>query len=85
MDTNSSINTTSTQLWADKAADILIQKNINTDHLQKLFTHIYFPWDKTYDSERLYFSLRIQQRPLFIVKPVSLEEIESILNFTDKI
>ena len=79
-----SINATSTQLWADKAADILKEKHVNTDHLKSIYTHIYFPWDINYDAERLYFSLRIQQRPLFIVKPISTLELELILNYVDK-
>ena len=79
-----SINAVSTQLWPEKAKGIMKDKHINIEDLQARYKKIFFPWSTNYETERLYFSLRIQQRPLIIVKAVSTDELESILDYVYK-
>src|SRR5579863_6303534 len=83
MDTKSDkvLKVTTPELWPLKAREILKSKNVDVSELQEMFTHIAFPWDNVYNTERVYFSLRIEQRPLFIVKPCCVSEIEKILNY----
>jgi hypothetical protein len=71
------LNSTTPQLWPDKARVILKDKGIDTE---KLLNAI-FPWDEEYDKERTYFSLRIQQRPLFIFICRTDEDVIFILNY----
>lgn len=72
---------TANELWPQKAAGIMDEKGICSKELSKAYKQIYFPWDKEYDGERQYFSLRVQQRPLFIVVASSLRELESVLDY----
>jgi hypothetical protein len=72
---------TTLDLWPKEARQILKDKKVSVSQLKKMFTHICFPWDNVYNTERNYFSLRIQQRPLFIIKPENTDEIKSILNY----
>ena len=76
-----SITNTSLQLWPKESIEILKEKKINIKNLKKKYKHIYFPWNDSYDKERTYYSLRIQHRPLFIIKPVDTNELESILDY----
>jgi hypothetical protein len=46
-----------------------------------MFTEIVFPWEDKYNTARVYFSLRIQQRPLFVVRVRDTNEIETISNY----
>src|SRR5665648_631812 len=69
------------QLWPIKSRLILEEKNIDIVQLKCLFKHILFPWNYGYNGERTYYSLRIQQRPLFIIKVISAEEIKNILDY----
>lgn len=78
------ISLKTTELWAYNSKQIMEKKNICPCKLKRMFTHIYFPWDDSYDFERNYYSLKIQQRPLFIVQPINTHEIELILNYSDK-
>ena len=75
------LTTTTPEYWPINAKNMLTEKHVNICNLRKMFTHVVFPWDNKYNTERVYFSLRIEQRPLFIVKPVSVCEIERILNY----
>ena len=75
------LTNTTPEYWPINAKNTLKEKNVNIAALRKQFTNIFFPWDKKYNSERVYFSLRIQQRPLFIVKPICVCEIEKILDY----
>ncbi|AYV76781.1 MAG: FAD-binding oxidoreductase [Barrevirus sp.] len=76
---------TTPEIWPIKAKQIILDKGINIEALMKSFTEIWFPWSDQYNSERTYFSLRIELRPLFIIKPHTIDEIETILNYvTDK-
>lgn len=76
-----SLTNTTPEYWPINAKNILTEKGVNIADLREKFTKIYFPWDPIYNGKRVYFSLRIQQRPLFIVKPVCVCEIEEILNY----
>lgn len=78
------ISLKTTELWPWNSKQIIEQKNISPCELKLKFTHIYFPWDKSYDFERNYYSLKIQQRPLFIVQPINTHEIEQILDYCDE-
>lgn len=78
------ISLKTTRLWPYNSRQILEQKNICPDKLKIKFNYIYFPWDKSYDLERNYYSLTIQQRPLFIVQPINTHEIEHILDYCDE-
>lgn len=75
------MNATSLEIWPEKARKILDSKNINIEELRDSFTNIWFPWDEGYDTKRTFYSLRVQNRPLFIIKPISVPEIETILNY----
>ena len=72
---------TTPEIWSVEAKKIMTAKGIDTTELSKLFSSIQYPWNDQYNSDRVYYSLRIQQRPLFIVKPSSIVEIETILNY----
>lgn len=78
------ISLKTTELWPYNAKQIIKEKNIYPRELKLKFTYIYFPWDKLYDLERNYYSLTIQQRPLFIVQPINTHEIEQILDYCDE-
>ena len=73
--------TTTPEIWPDKARKIMIEKGIDVETLQEMFGEIVFPWQDEYNTARVYFSLRIQQRPLFVVRPHDVTEIETILNY----
>ena len=73
--------TTTSEIWPDKARKIMIEKGIDVETLQEMFGEIVFPWQDEYNTARVYFSLRIQQRPLFVVRPHDTNEIETILNY----
>lgn len=75
------LTTTTLEYWPINAKNIMREKNVNIDELKLMFEFILFPWDDKYNTDRTYFSLRVQQRPLFIVKPSSIAEIESILDY----
>jgi hypothetical protein len=75
------LTATTPQLWPENARQIMKDKGINVEELKIIFTSISFPWDNDYDKGRTYFSLRIQQRPLFIVKCQNDNEVEEILNY----
>ena len=74
------LNTTTPEYWPINAKHILKSKHISVGKLRKEFIQISLPWDPTYNTDRVYFSLRIQQRPLFIIKPACKTELEKILN-----
>src|SRR5579872_2933823 len=73
--------TTTLEYWPINAKNIMDEKNVDITELKSMFTFILFPWDDKYNTERMYFSLRIQQRPLFIITPINLQEIELILDY----
>ena len=73
--------TTTPEIWPDKARKIMNEKGIDVETLQEMFGEIVFPWQDEYNTARVYFSLRIQQRPLFVVRPHDVNEIETILNY----
>jgi len=75
------MNGSITNLWAEKGKKILHEKKVNTDELMKKYQNIYFPWSNEYEKERQYFSLKIQQRPLIIIKAINVNELESILDY----
>jgi hypothetical protein len=68
------------QLWPNKARIIIKEKGISRRALRKMFPQILFPWDDRYDQQRMLFSSQIQERPLFIIKPISEEQIIQALN-----
>ena len=72
------------EIWPIEAKNILKEKEISELELISQFTYVYFPWTTNYDLERTYYSLRIEQRPLIIFKPISTLEIENIINFIYK-
>ena len=76
------LDRTTKQLWPHEAKQILDSKNVNIKKLKKNFKHIYFPWTQNYDFNRNYYSLRIQQRPLFIIEVTNTNEIELILKYS---
>ena len=76
-----SLTITSKDLWPRQARKILEDKCIDLHQLKKSFYQVYFPWDTEYSQENVYFSLRIQQRPLIIIRPNSEEQLEQVLNF----
>lgn len=78
------ISLKTTELWPFNAKQIIEEKNIYPCELKRKFTYIYFPWDESYDLERNYYSLTIQQRPLFIVQVINTKEIEHILDYCDE-
>ena len=73
--------TTTPEIWPKKAEAIMIEKGIDVETLKEMFEEIVFPWQDEYNTARVYFSLRIQQRPLFVVRPHDVNEIETILNY----
>ncbi len=79
-----SINTISKNIWIEKSRQIFKEKNICDCKLKKMFKNIYFPWNCNYDYQRNYYSLLIQQRPLFIVEVKNTQEIELILNYINE-
>ena len=79
--TEQTLTTTTPEYWPINAKNIIDAKEINIDELRQMFPHINFPWDPKYNTERVYYSLRIQQRPLFIVKPMSILQVEQILDY----
>src|SRR5579871_360433 len=72
---------TTPELWPINARKILEEKNVNPNELKSMFKHVTFPWEHKYNTERVFFSVRIEERPLFIVKPITIQEIEKILDF----
>lgn len=70
------MNTKVLQLFPKNAYVILKEKNL----LNLKFDEIYYPWDDNYDYYRTFFSLRIQQRPLIIIRPTNVDEIRRIFN-----
>ena len=79
-----SLDLTTIELWIEKSKQIMKEKNINISKLKNIFNHIFFPWNGKYDLYRNYYSLRIQQRPLFIIRPITITEVEYILNYVYK-
>jgi FAD/FMN-containing dehydrogenase len=77
------LTVTTPQLWPINAKKLLEKKNVDTNELKTMFTNVLFPWDDGYDSGRTFYSIRIEHRPLFIVKPVSTTEIERILDYVN--
>src|SRR5581483_9797344 len=75
---------TTPELWPINAKKILEDKNISVEDLKCDFTEIFFPWDEKYSSKRTYFSLIVQQRPLFIITINHISEIEKILNYVTR-
>ena len=73
--------TTTPEIWPEKARGIMRDKGIDVEELIQNYEEIVFPWQDAYNTARVYFSLRIQQRPLFVVRPHDVNEIESILNY----
>lgn len=80
---DANLSITTPEHWPNKALKILKSKNVDVKELEHTFKHITFPWNDKYNTERTYFSLRIQERPLFIIKPTSISEIETILNYVN--
>ncbi len=79
-----SINTITKNIWIEKSRQILKEKNICECKLKNMFKNIYFPWSCKYDYQRNYYSLLVQQRPLFIVEVNTIREIELILNYINE-
>lgn len=75
------LTVTTPQLWPINARSILEKKNVNIQELQEMFTNVIFPWDDKYDGNRTFYSIRIEHRPLIIIKPTTSLEIEQILNY----
>ena len=73
--------TTTPEIWPKKAEGMMREKGIDVETLKEMFEEIVFPWQDEYNTARVYFSLRIQQRPLFVVRPHDVKEIETILNY----
>lgn len=78
------ISATTNQLWPLEAMDIIKTKKLSVPQLKSAYDEIYFPSSEKYNTERTYFSLLIQLRPLFIIKVKNTKEIESILNYANK-
>ena len=69
------------QLWPRKARNIIRDKELSVRVLRKKFKgNIVFPWDDNYDQQRMLFSSQIQERPLFIIRPESEDEIIQALD-----
>ena len=82
MQTNDSpLNIKTSELWPVNAKKILKSKNVDIKKLKEMFRRVLFPWDDKYNTERTFFSLRAEHRPLFIVKPKSVREVEKILDY----
>lgn len=75
------MNITTLEIWPVNAKKILKEKKVNTKKLKKKFSYIFFPWDEEYEKNNVYFSFRIQQHPLFIIKVNNEKEIMYILNY----
>lgn len=75
------LEVTTQNIWPVNARRILEEKHVDISSLEKSYNKIYFPWNNNYDSHRNYYSLRIQERSLFIIKPVNTDELEHILNY----
>lgn len=75
------LSITTTELWPLKAREIIKSKKISKSYLLKNFHKVYFPWDSEYDKKRTYYSLSVQQRPLFIIIPNNVNQLELILNY----
>ena len=78
------LTVTTPQLWPINAKKMLERKNVDITELKTMFTNVIFPWDDKYDGNRTFYSIRIEHRPLFIVKPVNTDEIEEILNYVNE-
>jgi len=77
------LTVTTPQLWPLNAKKLLEEKGVNIDELKTMFTNVVFPWDDKYDGNRTFYSIRIEHRPLVIIKPVTTDEIEGILNYVN--
>jgi hypothetical protein len=75
------LSVTTPDLWPMTAKRILEDKGVNPETVKSTFENVVFPWDNEYNTQRNYFSLRIQVRPLMIVKPTNTNEIEAVLDF----
>lgn len=75
------LDVTTLELWPRKALLLIKDKGLSVNKLKTRFEeNIIFPWDDIYDKERMLFSTQIQERPLFIIKPKSAEDVISIFN-----
>ena len=79
-----SLSVTSKELWPIQARKILEENGVNTEELRESFYQVLYPWDSDYGSENTYFSLRIQQRPLIIIKPNGIQQTKDVLDFVYK-
>lgn len=75
------MNITTLEIWPVNAKRILEEKGIDIQNLETKFENIYFPWDIKYEQNNIYFSSRIQQHPLFIIKAIDEDEIIFLLNY----
>jgi len=68
------------ELWPRKSRELIRNKGLSIRKLRKLFNeHIIFPWEDNYDKRRMLFSTQIQERPLFIIRPESEDDIINTL------
>ncbi|AYV85853.1 MAG: FAD-binding oxidoreductase [Solivirus sp.] len=74
------LNVTTLELWPIKSAEILKERGVDPEKLKESFSNILFPWDKTYDQQRVLFSSQNSERPLFIIKAQSIDEVVETLN-----
>lgn len=65
------LEVTTLELWPRQARRLIADKGLSVRYLKQTFTDIIFPWNFHYDMERQLFSCQIQERPLFIIKPIS--------------
>jgi hypothetical protein len=78
------LEVTTLELWPIEARKRIHAKGLSIKNLRKKYNHIIFPDDDCYDRQRQLFSTQIQERPLFIIRPISKDEIKDILNMIYK-
>lgn len=68
-------------LWPYESAQQLKNMNINPEELENRFPETNFSWNKNYQKNKIYYSLRIQTDPLFIFNPENCKDLEKMIDY----
>lgn len=71
--------TTTLELWPKTSKQILKEKGISVIKLKKYFKQVIFPWDRSYNFYRSFFSLVVEMRPLFINIPRNIDDLKKVI------
>lgn len=75
-----SLDTTTVQIWPQRARQILKAKGISRRKLKKIFKKVVFPGNPSYDSYRFFFELEISELPLFVVVFKNQDEAPKLMD-----